>query len=304
MMTWTLWWALRHPHSTHPLFRRMLRSQPGGVRILDEAFILRFMSRLMSLVLIVAVFALAPIILTSILGAPILMLLIIQAFGIRYAVNVGSAIASEQERGTYELTSLFPQGALGANWMMGSGCLHKGSSFVWLQGAVRLVLGFLITVLVVGYVVAIIIMISEYMGSSLARTSVTAFITLSNYASLVAAFYFDYVQSVVLGSLVGMIVPIYVHNRFDARLWSLSSYMLLQLTVYLTTWLVGFVLLPEALERLTLAGWQVEISLPILRVAVFYFVREGIIAGLWHMLAQRLNAHSTEINLIFRQAVR
>jgi hypothetical protein len=101
----------------------------------------------------------------------------------------------------------------------------------------------------------------------------------------------------VLGSLVGLVIPTYAHNRLDASLWSFGVFLLLQISTYMLAWLIGFSLLPGAYDRLQINGWYANFSLPVLRVVVFFLVREGIIVALWRGLIARLNVSPGELDL-------
>ena len=69
------------------------------------------------------------------------------------------------------------------------------------------------------------------------------------------------------------------------------------MSTYALAWLIGFNLLPDAYERLQINGWYANFSLPVLRVAVFFLLREAIITALWRALVQRLNLHVGEVDL-------
>jgi hypothetical protein len=53
---------------------------------------------------------------------------------------------------------------------------------------------------------------------------------------------------------------------------------------------------------LGIGGWYAEVSLPILSVAAFYALREIIMARLWHLVTEQLNAAPVELDLMFQQA--
>jgi hypothetical protein len=153
----------------------------------------------------------------------------------------------------------------------------------------------------IGLIIAILIALARSSGDSVsARFSQSTFVTLFHAAALVAAFYLDHVQSAVVGGLVGMLAPRYVQNRFDVRAWGLFSYLLLQVLAYLLTWFIGFQIIPLLYQNFHLSGFYAELTVPIVRVAVFYTIREGIIAGLWHMLTGQLNAMPSDLDDITR----
>ncbi len=299
IVTWKLWRALQRPPLRHPLYRRALILKPvEGLRF-DEAVTLRFLWRLVLPLLFMSIFALTPIILPLVVVTPLLLPLIVNWCGIQWAIKTGGTIASENEQGTYDLVALTPPGAFGASWTICSACIHRGSSFADLHTFVRVLVKFLFVMTGIGFVIAMLIAIGRPLGDfERATFSQTTFVTLLHAAALIGAFYLDHVQSAVVGGLVGMLAPIYVQNRFDARAWGLFGFLFLQISAYLLTWFLGFQVIPALYEGLNLNGFYAEVSVPILRVAVFYFIREGIIAGLWQVLMGRLNAMPSDLDEI------
>jgi hypothetical protein len=296
-MTWKLWRALQRPPVRHPLYRRALLLRPAEGLRFDDAVTLHFLWRLVLPLLFMSIFALTPIILPLVIVTPLLLPVIINWCSIQWAVRTGGAIASENERGTYDLAALTPPGAFGASWTICSACIHRGSSFSDLHTFVRVLVKFLFLMTGIGFVIAILIAAARSPGVSAgAAFSQSTFVNLFHAAALVTAFYLDHVQSVVVGGLVGMLAPNYVRNHLDARAWGLFGYLLLQVGTYLLTWLIGFQVIPVLYEGLNLNSIYAEFSIPILRVAVFYGIREGIIAGLWLVLTGRLNAMPSDLD--------
>jgi hypothetical protein len=132
------------------------------------------------------------------------------------------------------------------------------------------------------------------------RPAIPALPTLVNMVNLITvliAVYVEYLQSTVLGSVVGMFVPTFTENRLDTSLYTFGGFLFLQVTTYFLAYLIGFVILPSLYERLYIIGDYVEISLSILRLTIFFLIREGIITALWRVIVQRLNASSSELDL-------
>ena len=182
-----------------------------------------------------------------------------------------------------------PPGALGATWAMGTGCLYRNREFGDLNFAETWTIRLFIVVFV-----------SMAMGTfSGARRANELVLPVLVYALvLIASFYVDDIQSIVLGSLVGMLTPLYARSRADARLWTMGVYLLIQVTTYLSALIAGFAMLPALYAHLKIGGVSSEITLPLLSFVVFCSVRELIIRLLWHNLAERLNADPSELNLV------
>lgn len=294
MMTWKLWRALQYPPVNHPLYRRTITQRPAEGLRLEEGITLRLLWRIALPLVFMTIFALTPIIVPLVVVTPVLLPVIVNWCGIQWAVKAGSTIARENELGTYDVIAMIPCGAFGASWTIGSACVHRGSSFADLHTFVGVLVRFLLVMLGIALMIAIVIGIN---GRT--QTAGATFIALISVAALVAAFYLDYVQSALVGWLAGMLVPTYVRNPIDARLWGFVCFLLLQVTAYLVTWLIGFVVIPALYQSLSFGGLYADLSVRVLRVPVFYLVREGIIGVLWYALVQRLNAIPSDVDAIF-----
>lgn len=292
MITRKLWYALNHPPSRHPLFRRTVILPPASRR--------RFVSAATLLIEVVLGVAFnAPTLLFLLM--PFFLLIIGIAYGIDCALRISTTIAKEHEERTFDILSLAPAGVWGTNWVLTTSSLYRNRDFDRLFTIIR-------TALATGLVLTCIVALIAAMSLSPSRPTwqpqatdgdgilrVTAdFVAM---VALLAALYVEYVQSTVLGTLVGLVIPTYAQNRLDASLWSFGVFLLLQVMTYTAAWLIGFDLLPELYTRLQITGWYATFTLPVLRVAVFYLLREGIIAALWRALVGRLNLHVSEVDL-------
>jgi hypothetical protein len=293
MITRKLWYALNHPPSRHPLFRRTVILPPASRR--------RFVSAATLLIeLVLGIAFNAPTLLFLLM--PFFLLIIGLAYGIDCALRISTTIAKEHEERTFDLLSLAPAGVWGTNWVLTTSSLYRNRDFDRLFTIIR-------TTLATGLVLTCIVALIAVMSLSPSRPSwhpqaanpdgilrvAADFVAI---IALLAALYVEYVQSTVLGTLVGLVIPTYAQNRLDASLWSFGIFLLLQVMTYTATWLVGFDLLPEVFERLNLAGWFASFTLPVLRVAAFYLLREGLIAALWRALISRLNMSPAELDFI------
>jgi hypothetical protein len=210
-------------------------------------------------------------------------------YGLVWGVKISSTIARSYESSIFDVLSLSPHGALGATWAMGTGCLYRNREFGDLKfpetWTIRLF---------------IIVFVSMAMGTfSGARRANELALPVMIYALvLIATFYLDDIQSIVLGSLMGMLTPAYARNRTDARLWTMGLYLLIQVATYLSALIVGFVVLPALYNQIGVDSIAGEITLPLVSFIVFCSVRELSISLIWRNLAERLNASPGELNLM------
>jgi hypothetical protein len=292
MMTRKLWFALHHPPARHPLFLRTVLL-PAAAR---RPFV-SWATLLINLVLAVAFNT--PTLLFLLM--PFFLLIIGISYGIDCALRVSTTIAKEHEDRTFDLLSLAPTGIWGTNWALATSSLYRNRDFDRLFSIIRTALA---TALVLTCIVALIAVmsLSPTRPSRLPQPGNTDnFMRVAAdflaVVALIAAIYVEYVQSTVMGSVVGLFVPTYAHNRLDASLWSFGVFLLLQISTYALAWLIGFNILPDIYERLQINGWYAIFTLPVLRVAVFFLPREAMILALWRGLVQRLNVQVSEVEL-------
>jgi hypothetical protein len=197
---------------------------------------------------------------------------------VTWAMNISAALIREHEHHTYDLLCLSPPGALATNWAICTGVLHRDDALGWLDLLRKLMAGLLLFILL-----AVLLTTAWRQNTA---DPFQFFLLALDMVTLAAASYIDHVQSVVLGSLVGMLTPIYSHSRLDAHLITAATFLALQTATLLVTLLVAIVILPG-----------LNFSPPGLTLLVFYLTRETFIVGLWRLLSYHLNADRVAFSL-------
>lgn len=274
MLTWKLWRGLKAPPIHHPLFRRImvapLRPTPWYVGCA---------------VIMVAPFLLLPAILFT------------SAFySLRWAITIGSTIARERETGMFDLVSLATDGGIGASWAICTAAIHRNQSLQQIQSPMSWVVRLGFTLLLLASLGNFV----EPLVPGDADMAMQTLIPLLYLSTLAGALYIDHMQSVAMGSLIGMLMPTYTRSRVDAGIGALIVFLLLQIVTYVFTLLIGFSLVPAVFRNLEVAPVTGAVALPILRLAIFYAIREGMIAGLWRILVERLNIAASEMVYVTR----
>jgi hypothetical protein len=295
MMTWRLWRALTHPPYRNPLFWRSVSTRESETSRIRPWLNGRIV--LAGLVLFVCGGMVFPrhingIVMAGFLIIPFLLLIFTfngLIYGLVWGVRISSSIAKSYEANTFDLLALAPTGALGATWAMGTGCLYRNRNL----GDLNFPETWTIRLFVIIFTS---MTLASLAGSGQGSNLVV--LVLVYVLVLMAGFYVDDIQSIILGSLVGMLTPIYARTRLDARLWTLGMYLLVQIATYVSSLLAGFVLLPAFYEHLKITGPYTTLSLPIMGLIVFFGIREIFNTVLWYDLARRLNADPKELNLL------
>ena len=274
MFTWKIWRGLRTPPQQHPLFRRVmvapLRPTPWYVGC--------------AIILIAPLLLLPAILFTS------------AFYSLRWAVTIGGIIAREREVGMFDLISLSPEGGLGASWAICTASIHRNQSLQQIQSPMSWLVR-------LGFTLLILASLGNFVEPLVpfgANAPMEIIIPLVYLFTLAGALYVDHVQSVAMGSLIGMLMPTYTRSRIDAGVGAFIVFLLLQVTTYMLTLLIGFSFLPSLFRGLGLVPTLVAILLPILRLVIFGLIREGMIAGLWRVLVERLNIAASEMVYVTR----
>ncbi len=304
-MTWRLWRALLHGAGFPIIFKRVYIGQslylgwtpayrpPSPVTWRRRALQV-FLSGLSSILiwlggigLFLGLLCLLPLFLLVFLLEGVY-------FGGRCALDTGERIATERDKRTYELLCVTPAGYFGVNWSLCTGYLRHYELF----DTARRVLFYLSVCVVLG---AVAVMSWSFIGRIASPEEFppeTANIVpqMMRLAALAFAFYLNFIQSVIIGCLIGMLVPTYTHHRLDTQLLILLAYLFVLMITIVAA------LLSISLVSTILGGWQWFAS-PIIELAIFYGWREFAIASLWRRLLYRLNASDADVQMSLRPAL-
>ena len=299
-LTLQVWYALKRPPIHHPLFRRISQArqlQPERERhftLVHRAAI----SALLIGIFYVTVRFYAQLIFVAIFVIPIGFAGLYMALhgtlaGLYWATRISGAIARERERGVYELLSTSPYGAFSASWAICTGCQYYDQTFngagaqrVWFSRIFFLTLLFL----------SALLSLLDPRGYSSPLEGFLYILTLVGVLAL--AFYIDDIHSSVIGSLIGLIVPLFARNRLDARIGAFTGFLLLQLCAYLLIFFLGFIVMPPLNESLRVTGFADELALPLEQLLIFFGVRELIARVLWRINVLALDGDVSDLSVL------
>lgn len=296
-----VWHALKRPPIHHPLFRRVSQTQ---VNIPQWHFTKLQRIAAVALIGIAAYFCIryfSQMILVLVFLTPIAITLVYMALhgtvaGMFWAIRVSSAIARERERGTFELLSASPYGAFSVSWAICTGCQYYDQMFNGI-GAQRVWLSrifFLSLLLFCALVSLADPRSSAFIGNPLWGVVISVEVTLM----VALAFHIDDIHSTVIGSLVGVIVPLFARTRLDARAAAFALFLLLQLCTYALVWLIGFTVLPLVNASLKVGFFGEVVLLPVELLVVFFGLREGIARALWGINRVLLAGDVSDLRLL------
>jgi hypothetical protein len=111
----------------------------------------------------------------------------------------------------------------------------------------------------------------------------------------IASFWIDYVQTVILSSLIAMLTTGTIQQTSQARFYSAAGFLALVFASYVLISIITTVLV-VSLYATSTASYQPGV--PLIFLVVAYFVREGIITMLLRALVRTLNASPSELDAL------
>jgi hypothetical protein len=295
MLTWKLWRALHTPPLKHPVFELITAASPARARSYIS-FIAPVGLSILGILFAIGILKLPqtilPLMFNPVFGLIIGILLFTgTVYGLVWAANISQIIARIRSDGKYDLLCLSPSGKLRISWAICTGYLYRNQLFTRIHGQrTRIVQGLL--------TIPGALILPLFIGIAASRYTYVLLLlsTVVHIVTLALAFYIDYIQSAVMGSLIGMNVPNYTRSELDARLLAAGGFLAFQVSTYLIAWVIGFGVLSDIYVNLNIVGFA-ELSLPFARLFVFYLSREAMIFALWYLLTWQLQAPINEVDL-------
>lgn len=291
MITWRLWRALNRPTGLtavyyHLFLRRgFVESTPYEIPALNLLAALLF-----ALLPAAFIFFGVPFVFTAFTSllphTAAAIPLVVTAYGLALCITVSGQIAHEHDVGIYETLGATSPGALGLHWAYTVRWIARQRLLRWL----------LLGVVAVGTFSALLGLVSSQITPVppvLANDSSLTIARLVTTAAVIGQLWLDYIQTIVLSSLIAMLVPAYARQESNARLGAAAALVSLQLGLFLISSLAALSL---ALAASALPDRQMVYALAAL-VMRFAF-REGAIHLIWRQLVRTLNAKPSELDTL------
>jgi hypothetical protein len=308
MISWRLWQALHTPFVAHPLYQQRgvwqepTNSQAKTGWAATSIWLREHPRRAVVVSVLVAVFTAiifgpTPLLilffglpfLFIFVGFPLMLIVIGTVYGIVMALLVSDTIAVEQAQGRYWLVSVTPYGRTGVTWALCSLAFNCHGSL----GEIRRLLTATYII-----VIACAVFLLGFILLTIALAPLSVRGDLQELPVLIAialVLPLDFYQSVNVAGLVGMIAPTLSIGRAGIRHYVLGSFLALQVGFYLVAAFLCFGVWPHLFSPL---GWLNDAGYVLLCIFTIYICREGLIVGLWLLLARRLDTSLAELDEI------
>jgi small neutral amino acid transporter SnatA (MarC family) len=302
LLSWRLWRAIFHNRLyDFPLIEREL----SGVDLLAQhSRSSRRRQRLRHIVIIatiVAIFLLYPSAILGTLGIIFVAFVILAGTTSGWAAGtrIASLIYREKSKRRYDLLLLTPPGVLGVHWALVTRTMRDQPVLRWMRwvpAGFYLMVGFPVLGLLI---TAGLTSIFWFFGDQRS-------ILLNNMLQLVwlltvmALLYSDYVQSVVLGVLIGILIPTYAEAEESTGAFALASAGFFggQTLYYFFFILVGGLLFYYGIVPMIGAGHYLGLLIATLVYgAAMILCREWLARRLWRVAEDRLNFSAIDSGL-------
>jgi hypothetical protein len=210
-------------------------------------------------------------------------------YGILWTMRISGSIAEERTNGRYDLLCLSLNGEIGAVWAICTGCLHQHRAFQQVNSqeawSVRLIL-------FIPIVISAPLIFRQLF-------SVTVTTTLTGIFAIIIIFYLDHVQSILFGSLIGVLVSHYAPNPQNQRMWAAIGFLVVQVVSYLFLGVVNFLLLPLLYRYMS--NWYGDLTVAVINILAFFVVVEFMLNRLWSVLVKQVSGTAAELHSLMTQ---
>lgn len=307
-MTWRLWRALHVPFTAHPIFKQSLIKRKSPYQGLGDSKspfpTLGFTGTLGQIVgglaVVLIMCAGGWLVAVPLMCCLSFMMLFTGTIsGLINAMKASGQIAREYETGRADLLGVTLAGMPSCAWAHCSVIFHTSKSLKQIRDLARTtrVVFSIVCVMAISLLALQVVTTEQALIDKLTNfldsVAIVVFIGL-----ILAAIYFDYIQSTIIGCITGMLVPTYVPRNPEARFMALAIFLGVQFAVYVMVWMISFGFIPTLFSALALSTWYI---LPLLQFAFFVAARELLIILLWRLLARRMESDTTELNNIAAQ---
>lgn len=281
--TWILWRYLLEPGG-HPLFRREMKLMSAS----GSAPSLVWIAPLLGVLVCGGLWALlirAPV------SVAIGVLVTLTAFSTVYvgdwAARTSYTIARSRQLGMFDVFCLSPSGTLGASWAIGNAVRHHADALGWIT--------FFRQVISVSLLLVLLMALGSLAARQNAANSWPLARLLLDILALTLVSYLEHIQAVVMGSLIGMMTPVFTSARFEAYVWAAVGWLLFQVLSLLASILAVIASFPDGPLLDSGVFDNIRLSPTLLILLTFTLTREMAIIALWRVLTYHFGSHPADL---------
>jgi len=196
-------------------------------------------------------------------------------------------IRQKRDEKTYDFLCLLPCGRLVMTWLVCLGCLHFRKT---LRNTHRFIRGLLLVMLV-------IVMLALGVQNA-DRGFLGLIITFPTSLIFIFALYFDYAQSITMGSMIYLTYMTTDSQTLHSFNLGGLTFFVLQLILYTWAIFLRLSILPSIFFSLSIEGWLADLVQLVVWGFLVLGARELIISVLWRLLSRRFKTDLNELALM------
>jgi hypothetical protein len=293
-MTWKIWKILRYPLRWHPIFRYTHTRMSQANQNSHFWRVPQFAAGLAILVFII--WFPVPALFTGLglaVGIPTLILIFNGTFlGLYWVTEISDTLVQSYQDKRFDLLALTSRGALGVGWLICTATIHRGD---WLQLSYRILrwVLFFVLVLVTLPIVGIILSSLSANTDLMRENQFQILLEVLAIAMIVFALWLDHIQSIVIASLLGVLMPSYLPQSWQLGQLARLVYLLIQVGTYLALAMI-YILLQIVIS--SFLGTQIYSGLLHIGFTIFtfYMLRETLINLLWRSMLRHFDVSAKE----------
>ena len=285
-MTLKLWRALNNPPATHPIFiRTVLLPRAAKRRSITSATLfigfIMSMSELMPTLLI------------------FLMPVLLGICGLIYGLDCAVESAKLSPSSAKIIHLSYWHCVHQERWQSVGCCVPANfiNSSNLADCAKSLVTSTRIAFGIIAILLGLIIIVSFFTVISAPKLVLPVLTPLINVEAVITVLYTEYIQSTIIGCLVGLIISTFGISVLDSFLYAPAIFLLIKITSYAVSLFAGFYLLDMIYHQIGLQGGGMDILLTLLRVTVIVVIQDVIIRLLWRLAIKRTDTMPNDVDL-------
>ncbi len=307
--TWQLWRALRDPQLEHPMYQQFLHASQRNKALkftdiipIPKVFLNTSLWGFISgFALVIFMCAGGWILVLPALATIPFIPLTGTIYGLFTAIRIAGYMTRERQKNRYNLIAITPHGLAGVTWAVASAVFHRSKNVSQLRD---MVMGLYIVLYMVFVLLLMVAIMNTIFLDRLPITPNDWLLTIERYEFMrntlllgiaISALFIDFVQSIITGVLIGMMLPTYTKNATNARAVTLGLYLMIQFGIYAFVALGAIFVLPELMPYVY---WQNDVLLAVLQLLLLITTREALLFFLWHKLADRFITETNELNYV------
>jgi hypothetical protein len=322
MISWRIWQAIDMPFVAHPIYRRyamwnksFVPKPKPGIRSMIWQQIQHHEEKLLGFLLLVGIIVIifygpSPLLILAaattgafiFIAVPSIVLFSSTFYGLSVAIHLSDSIAIEKKQGRYIFMSLTPYGLAGTAWAMCSVTIHTHPILVGIRHNLMRLFLWLFMLSMLGVVIlSVLLLVGTASSPDDYQDRVKTIYYMADAAILGVIILTDYMQSTIIGCIVGMLTPSLAKTPSDIRNFATGIFNAVQFGTYIVIILLCAFGWPVIYSS---AGIALFPTFPLACLVTFYLLREVIIAFLWLLLAWHTNTRFDELEFTTRVEIR